>query len=134
MKTALLILFFTSSIIGFAQTKTNDFELLVIHCNGFVPDNSKHIGKYKVNPFDGLLFLYKKILSMQISAHCEFEPSCSSFSLRALHELGYLKGIFLTADRLTRCNGSASNETQHYLIIPENGKIKDIPFFYRHQH
>lgn len=77
-----------------------------------------------------LLFFYQKIISEQISAGCGFELSCSNFGFRSIKELGIVKGIYLTADRLTRCNGQAQLETESYLINHANGKVIDEPSMY----
>lgn len=62
----------------------------------------------KYNPlslvFGGLLFVYQKTISVQIGAACPYEVSCSSFSKACIQKYGLIKGIPLTADRLTRCN------------------------------
>jgi len=76
-----------------------------------------------------LLFFYKSTISQQIAAHCEFEPSCSTFSDAAIEQYGFLKGFFLTADRLSRC-GVSFSETPHYLINRNNAKIIDTPSQY----
>ena len=76
-----------------------------------------------------LLIFYKSILSEQISASCEFETSCSTFSYQSIEEFGFIKGYFLTADRLTRC-GVAFSETPHHLINQTNAKIIDSPAQY----
>jgi len=77
------------------------------------------------------LGFYKKVLSEQISANCEFEPTCSSFSWLALDEFGIIKALLLTADRLTRCNGMAQTEASPYLIRNNDAKIVDYPYQYR---
>lgn len=122
----LLILFGILTV----QGQTSDFELLRTHSIKTKGEVTISKEKFQFNPFDWALWVYKKTLSEQISAHCEFEPSCSSFSLQAIHELGYVKGIFLSADRLTRCNGYAFFEAPNYLI-KYNAKIYDPPAFYR---
>lgn len=65
----------------------------------------------KYNPvslvFGGLLFVYQKTISVQIGAACPYEISCSSFSRECIRKYGLIKGIPLTADRLTRCNRMA---------------------------
>ncbi len=78
-----------------------------------------------------VLNLYKEALSEQISASCEFSPSCSSFSWLALDEFGVIKALLLTADRLTRCNGNAQTESFPYLIRSDDIKILDNPVQYR---
>lgn len=61
----------------------------------------------KYNPvsltFGGLLFLYQKGISPQVSVNCPYEISCSNFSKQCIQHYGLLKGVALTADRLTRC-------------------------------
>lgn len=62
----------------------------------------------KYNPvslaFGSLLYFYQNVLSQQISADCLYHPSCSEFSKLSIQEYGLMKGIFLSADRITRCN------------------------------
>ena len=79
------------------------------------------------------LFLgfYKGALSAQVSASCEYQPTCSTFSWLALDEFGLCKALFLTADRLTRCNGNSRSETSPYLIRTEDAKILDFPYQYK---
>jgi putative component of membrane protein insertase Oxa1/YidC/SpoIIIJ protein YidD len=78
-----------------------------------------------------MLYFYQKIVSEQISAGCGFNLSCSGYSIRAIKERGFVLGIFLTADRLTRCNGAAQLETENYLINHTNGKVIDEPQMHR---
>ncbi len=66
----------------------------------------------KYNPVSlilgGLLFTYQKYISKQIGAACPYEISCSAFGMQCIQQYGLLKGIPLTADRLTRCTRAAS--------------------------
>jgi putative component of membrane protein insertase Oxa1/YidC/SpoIIIJ protein YidD len=61
----------------------------------------------KYNPvslvFGGLLLMYQKGISPQISVNCPYEISCSNFSKQCIQHYGLIKGLALTADRLTRC-------------------------------
>ncbi len=61
----------------------------------------------KYNPlslaFGGLMYVYQKTISVQIGAACPYEINCSNFSKQCIQKYGVLKGIPLTADRLTRC-------------------------------
>jgi putative component of membrane protein insertase Oxa1/YidC/SpoIIIJ protein YidD len=61
----------------------------------------------KYNPvslvFGGLLLAYQKTISVQIGANCPYEINCSNFSRMCIRQYGLIKGIPLTADRLTRC-------------------------------
>ena len=62
----------------------------------------------KYNPvsltFGGLLYFYQKAISPQISVDCPYEINCSNFSKKCIQHFGLLKGVSLTADRLTRCS------------------------------
>ena len=56
----------------------------------------------------GLIRLYQKFISSQDGPSCGFSPTCSRFCMACIQEYGIVRGIFLTADRLLRCNGSQS--------------------------
>ena len=110
------------------QTQKNDSLLLIQSLNE--QNNSKI--RYQTTFYNIpkiLLIFYKSILSEQISANCEFETSCSTFSFQSIDEFGFVKGFFLTADRLTRC-GFSFAETPQYLINQNNAKIIDNPSLY----
>src|SRR5438445_2242963 len=52
----------------------------------------------------GALLGYQKILSQQLARNCPYEISCSNFSKQAIREFGVFKGVFISADRILRCN------------------------------
>jgi len=52
--------------------------------------------------------LYQEILSSQDGNSCQFRPSCSHYGAEAVKKYQLL-GIFMTADRLIRCNPYAHN-------------------------
>jgi putative component of membrane protein insertase Oxa1/YidC/SpoIIIJ protein YidD len=79
--------------------------------------------------FGGLLFMYQKFLSPQISNNCPYNPSCSGFSKNSILTFGLMKGIALSADRLTRCNSIAAHDIS--FLDFKNGKIDDAPEKYR---
>jgi putative component of membrane protein insertase Oxa1/YidC/SpoIIIJ protein YidD len=92
----------------------------------------------KYNPvslaFGGMLLFYQRVVSAQLSTNCPYDVSCSNFAKRSIQQLGFLKGVFLSADRLTRC-------TQFTLIdltdsyYNEQGRIKDpLNWYLRHHH
>jgi putative component of membrane protein insertase Oxa1/YidC/SpoIIIJ protein YidD len=89
----------------------------------------------KYNPvtliFDGSMFVYQKTISQQIAAECEYTPSCSEFSKKLIQRFGLIKGIFLSADRLMRCNGHASDENYPYRLTTSNGKVTDSTEYYQ---
>ena len=51
----------------------------------------------------GLVKTYRLLLSPCLGSSCRFEPSCSVYSLQALHQHGAARGSYLTLHRLARC-------------------------------
>lgn len=47
---------------------------------------------------------YRQILSPWLGHACRFQPSCSAYAIEALQTHGPLRGLWLTARRLARCN------------------------------
>ena len=58
--------------------------------------------------FGGALYFYQSAVSKQLGTQCPYEVNCSNFSRICIRKHGLLKGIFLTADRLTRCTRLAA--------------------------
>ncbi|MFI0410258.1 membrane protein insertion efficiency factor YidD [Actinomadura sp. 3N508] len=58
-------------------------------------------------PVAGLLILlvraYRRFLSPLLGQQCRFHPSCSAYGLEALQVHGALRGTWLTARRIVRC-------------------------------
>lgn len=70
------------------------------------------------------LFLYQNILSKQLSKTCPYHTTCSNFCKKAIVQHGLLMGIFLTADRLSRCNRVALLDVLSANML-QDGSIKD---------
>ncbi len=87
----------------------------VIHFNPTEPSELKLFAT-------GMIRLYQKYISSQDGSVCNFCPSCSRFGMGCIQEYGVLRGIFLAADRLLRCNGLKSF---HYYKDLITGKYKD---------
>lgn len=51
----------------------------------------------------GLVRGYRLLFSPWVGAACRFEPTCSTYALRALEVHGAATGSYLTARRLLRC-------------------------------
>ena len=51
----------------------------------------------------GMVKAYRLLLSPWLGSNCRFTPSCSVYSLQALHQHGAARGSYLTLCRLTRC-------------------------------
>lgn len=77
----------------------------------------------------GAMAVYQQVISPQISAECLYERTCSNFSKAAIGQLGLIRGLLLTADRLSRCSTT---------VLPEvpssrtdgNNHIVDEPSLY----
>ena len=50
------------------------------------------------------VLFYRRFLSPLFPPICRFEPTCSEYALDALRIHGPLKGLALTAKRLSRCH------------------------------
>lgn len=56
------------------------------------------------NIFIYLIKLYKKYISPLKHTKCPYIPSCSTYGLEAIEKHGAIKGGFLAAWRILRCN------------------------------
>lgn len=56
-----------------------------------------------------IINLYKKIISPHLPPACRHYPSCSQYSIRAFERHGAAKGLYLSAERLLRCNPFGSS-------------------------
>ena len=120
-----LLLFFVASLNVRAQSK-QDWELIVQHSESvnyptrhvtyLFKNTHSYIVKY--NPLSltlgGLMLFYQKVLSPQILSECPYELSCSNFSKAVISKYGIAKGVFLTADRLMRCNSTAARDITQF--------------------
>ncbi|MCL5738339.1 MAG: membrane protein insertion efficiency factor YidD [Bacteroidetes bacterium] len=48
--------------------------------------------------------MYKKFISPLFPPSCRFYPSCSTYSIEALHKHGFFRGMLFSAWRILRCN------------------------------
>ena len=95
--------------------------------------NSSALVKY--NPvslsMSSLMFFYQKVVSPQISAECMYSPSCSNFSKALIAEFGIFKGVFLSADRLMRCNRLGALDVHPLSIDPTTNLVLESPEKFR---
>ncbi len=47
---------------------------------------------------------YQRRISPLFGARCKYYPTCSQYAITALERFGLIKGSFLAAKRLMRCN------------------------------
>ncbi|SOC58261.1 membrane protein insertion efficiency factor YidD [Ornithinimicrobium cerasi] len=64
-------------------------------------------------PLVWLVQLYQRTLSPLLGPVCRYYPSCSAYSVTALERFGPVRGSWLTAHRLLRCNPFARGGVDH---------------------
>lgn len=47
---------------------------------------------------------YRRVISPALPRRCKYEPTCSSYAVRALGDFGILRGSVLAVWRVLRCN------------------------------
>lgn len=52
----------------------------------------------------GLIRVYQNTVSRVVPSVCRFKPTCSQYALEAIERYGLLRGTWLAARRLVRCN------------------------------
>jgi len=67
--------------------------------------------------------LYQIALSPGLASRCQFHPSCSRYAFGAIASRGFLNGVIMGAERLSRCNGRA--HLQGYEERGEDGLLED---------
>jgi putative membrane protein insertion efficiency factor len=115
MKFILIIVLVFFRFIGNAQIEKAD--LLLIKQKDALPISKFYVRPYSnlnkskwqtYNPinltFSGLMFFYQNVISSQVNAQCLFSPSCSEFAKASIKKNGLIKGMFLAADRVQKCN------------------------------
>ena len=121
MPIKLLTFYLLFSIKIFSQSHTNDIELVKkkeittnysyykrLGNNQAIMETKQTSFIAKINPISNLMkatmFLYQNVISAQLSKECPYEITCSNFSKQSIKKFGLIKGIFISADRITRCN------------------------------
>ncbi len=61
--------------------------------------------------------LYQIVLSEQQGDVCNFTPSCSHYTYKAIKEEGVIKGSLMAIDRLQRCNPWSWNHINRYYRV-----------------
>jgi putative component of membrane protein insertase Oxa1/YidC/SpoIIIJ protein YidD len=148
---ALFLLLFFCTLLQYrvsAQHNTTDLALLEAHQPGLaatyngrtdtvnsrekmVYDNQKTIAK--INPLrwlaTGSMYFYQQLLSPQLNAGCLYQRTCSNYSKAAIKQYGIIRGVLLTADRLSRCTSGVLPEIVSYRY-DAHGHIIDEPQHY----
>jgi len=137
------LFFFLSCFSVYAQLSKEQIQLVQkvdFKDHSFDPRKPKFLSAdkgafIKYNPVNltlgGLLYFYQKIVSPQLATNCPYEISCSAFSKVSIQEFGFIKGVPLTADRLTRCTQFTMMDILPSQINDTNGQIIDNTDKYR---
>jgi len=52
----------------------------------------------------GLIKLYQNTVSKILPPVCRFQPTCSQYAFQAIKRHGFIRGSWLAAKRIGRCN------------------------------
>jgi putative membrane protein insertion efficiency factor len=52
----------------------------------------------------GLIKLYQNTVSKVTPPVCRFQPTCSQYAFEAIKRYGFIRGSWLAAKRIARCN------------------------------
>ena len=50
------------------------------------------------------VLVYRRVISPALPQRCKYYPSCSTYAVQAVRELGVVRGGIVAAWRLARCN------------------------------
>jgi uncharacterized protein len=64
----------------------------------------KHLSAWAREVFLAPVKLYRRLISPLVPARCKYYPSCSTYALQAVRELGVVRGTIVAGWRLARCN------------------------------
>lgn len=104
-------------------------QIIYRHQSGF---------QFSYNPITFILrsglYIYQHQITHQITSNCMYSPSCSEFSRQSLAQYGFLKGVSLTLDRLTRCTKlQAYYNIKHMKINTELKFVDDCHLYHWHE-
>lgn len=102
-------------------------ELRDVHRGG-VPEGEPR--SRAAAPLVGLVRLYQVTISPILGPVCRYYPSCSAYSVTALERFGPVRGTWLTARRLLRCNPFARGGVDH--VPPRHMSTPADPVRHRH--
>lgn len=83
------------------------------------------------------MYFYQQKITYQLPSTCLYSPSCSEFSRQCFETFNPVKALFLSIDRLQRCNRfEMVGKSQYDMISGESTvKYKDEPCKYQfHSH
>lgn len=101
IKIILLVIFLIDAKDVVCQTTQTDFELLK---NDFIQKNSPARSGTEKNTLGSW---YRKCIHAQLGTQCFYESNCLDFAKGVFNDFGFIKGSFLSIDRISRCSAIA---------------------------
>lgn len=118
--------FSSTDTMGYYRGNLNNQKMMQTSSKGIIA---------KLNPLTlaakGGMWLYQNELSPQLSRECPYEITCSNFSKQAIEKFGLLKGVFISADRLMRCNPFSLAGVDESKLDNKTQKIIDYTWWYK---
>ena len=62
------------------------------------------VSRILAKPLIGAVRLYRLAVSPWLGGNCRYQPTCSTYAIEALQTHGALRGSWLAARRIARCN------------------------------
>jgi uncharacterized protein len=75
------------------------------------------------------LRFYRRFISPALPARCKYYPSCSAYAIKAVRELGVIRGGIVAAWRLARCNPwshGGVDELADRRLFRDHGRHADV--------
>lgn len=73
-----------------------------------------------------LVVFYQKAISPYLGSSCRYQPTCSAYALEAVSRHGAIKGGYLAARRILRCNPlfppGYDPVPEHFPLSKEDGR------------
>lgn len=135
----LLLALISTSVAGENRPIKDDLEFIIKHQSAILQDLPQPLVQNDFNVSEiglmtnGLIKLYRALISSQDISACNFSPSCSHFASTAINSCGFFRGTLLSADRLMRCFQFSSAQvdcTYHDQNNKQSYKIYDPVKYY----
>lgn len=68
------------------------------------PIKTNFVGRIFSGIMVGMIRFYQNAISPHLTPSCRYTPSCSQYGVEAIQKHGPLKGGWLAAKRIARCN------------------------------
>lgn len=62
------------------------------------------VSEFAKKTFIVLVRTYQLFISPIMGCHCRFSPSCSQYTIDAIHQCGLFQGVWLGLKRIGRCH------------------------------